>query len=72
MNAVMIARFSPGASVVLCNLMLIESEGRECRLGPAARDKDGLPPVIEERFGIPRELVRDALAGIDPTRDVWS
>jgi arylamine N-acetyltransferase len=57
MNALMIVRFAPGRSLVLHNLDLIESEGPAVAKSRAAEDIDGLPDVIEERFGIPAAIV---------------
>ena len=67
MNAVMAARFFPGRSVVVRNLSVIESEGASRRVVPIRREE--LPRVIEERIGIPRELVAQAIDGVELRRD---
>lgn len=64
MNVVMVARFFPGRSVVVRNLSLIESEGAARRVLPI-EGREGLARVIEERLGIPRELVARAIEGIE-------
>ena len=68
MNAVMAARFFPGRSVVVRNLSVIESEGVSRQVRPIAR-RDELPRAIEERIGIPRELVARAIDGVELRRD---
>ena len=71
MNALVIARFTPGGSRVLRNLALVDSDGVSSALRTVARSADGLPDVIEEQFGIPAEFARAALAGVPLTRDAW-
>jgi len=70
MNAVVIARFVPGRSLVLHNRALIASEGaaREIR---RLDDATNLAEAIEEHFGIPKDIAARALVGVDLTADAW-
>jgi arylamine N-acetyltransferase len=70
MNALVVARFFPGRSLVLRNLSLIESEGAASRVRrlPAASD---LPDAVEEHFGIPGGITREALGGLSLSEDPW-
>ncbi len=72
MNALVIVRHAPGRSLALRNMSLVESEGLMHRRTLVATHVDELPEVAETRFGMPRTLVRLALVGVDPSRDVWS
>ncbi len=63
MNALTIVRFFPGRSLALRNLKLVEAEGDRTRIVHFP-DAAPLPVLIEERFGIPRALVAEALAGL--------
>ncbi len=63
MNRVTFMRFFPGRSLVLRDLRLHEFEGaasREERL-PGA---DAIPDALEARFGVPRGIAREAIAGL--------
>lgn len=67
MHALLVARFFPTRSVTLRNLNLIEA-------GPASPprtrmlDREELPDTLDREFGIPRDISRRALEGIDFTR----
>ncbi len=63
MNALTIVRFLPGRSLALRNLKLVEAEGDRTRTVRFA-DAAPLPVLIEERFGIPRALTAEVLAGL--------
>ncbi len=70
MNALVFVRFSPGRALVLHNLNLIEADGtrsRASRIPNAAL----LPEVLEERFGVPRVITREALVGLPLSYDPW-
>jgi len=64
MNAVLVARFWPTRSVTLRNLALIETEGPDVSVGRIP-GIDALPHVIEEQFGIPADIARQALEGVN-------
>jgi arylamine N-acetyltransferase len=66
MHALLIARFWPTRSVTLRNLTLIEAEPTGYRLTQIPA-QERLPDVIEEHFRIPREMAREALAGVELT-----
>jgi arylamine N-acetyltransferase len=70
MNALVIARFWPGRSVVLHNLTLVESDGTTFGVQRLARPAD-LPELIEERFGIAADITRGVLDGLALSRDAW-
>ena len=66
MHALLVARFGTGRSVMLRNLTLTRMEGTTWRISdvPGA---DQLPEVIEREFGIPLDVARQALDGIQLT-----
>jgi arylamine N-acetyltransferase len=70
MNRVTVMRFFPGRSRVLQNLNLLESEGTTFRERRIA-SPDRLPRVIEQEFGIPEAVTREALGGLAIPLDGW-
>ena len=66
MNALVLARFSPGRSVTLRNLTLTETRAESSRASRLAH-RDELPEAIERHFGISRDITRQALEGVDLT-----
>ena len=69
----MIERFTPeGGSTRVHNLKLIETP----RAGPSATTAlaghDELVDVVEHRFGVPGDVIRTAIRGIDLTGDIYS
>jgi arylamine N-acetyltransferase len=70
MNAVVIARFMPGRSLVLHNRSLIVSE-RTTREIRRLDDRSDLAEAIEEHFLIPRGIAARALDGVALTADAW-
>jgi N-hydroxyarylamine O-acetyltransferase len=64
MHALLIARFWPGRSLTLRNLTLVEAQGTDFTLRQIP-DPGQLPDVVEEQFGIPAEIARVALDGVD-------
>jgi len=70
MNALVLVRFFEGRSVRLQNLTLIESEGTTSRT-EKMKGASRLPDLIEERFGIPGRIAREALAGLELAKDPW-
>jgi N-hydroxyarylamine O-acetyltransferase len=71
MNALLLARFFPGRSLVIHNLTVIESEGTSSAVRTLS-GRDELVQVISDRFGIPGELTTDAVAGLRRLEDAWS
>lgn len=68
MNAIVLARFAPGRSLVLRNLALVEARGdREERLDLA--DRGELVRAVETAFGVPREVTEVALDAVGDLRD---
>ena len=70
MNALLLARFHSGRSLVLHNLTLIESCGTESRIRSLA-NRDELVRVIEECFEIPQEIGARSVAELGQLKDAW-
>ena len=70
MNAVAIYRFERHRSVAIRNLEIIESTP-EVSTSRALASRDELVAVAEERFGIPAELVAEAVGGLTDLQDAW-
>jgi len=64
MHALLIARFWPRRSLTLRNLTLIDAEGADFTLRTVP-DPAHLPQVIDGQFGIPCDITRQALDGVD-------
>jgi N-hydroxyarylamine O-acetyltransferase len=71
MNAVDLIRFSDRNSVVIYNLSIIRSTADRFSI-ERLPDREALIRAIEREFGIPVEIVRDAIAGLGALRDVHS
>jgi N-hydroxyarylamine O-acetyltransferase len=69
MNAVDLIRFSDRDSVVIYNLSIIRSNADRFSI-ERLPDRGALVQAIEREFGIPVEIVRDAIAGLGALRDV--
>lgn len=69
MNALMVARFSPGRSATLRNQTLSETREGRAR-APRTLGRDGLPATVERHFGIPEAITRQALEGVSLTAGV--
>jgi arylamine N-acetyltransferase len=67
MHALLIARFGPSRSAMLRNLTLARVEGSTWRVGEIL-GRDDLPEAIEREFGIPLDIARQALDGVQLTR----
>jgi hypothetical protein len=52
-------------------LTLVESEGDESTVH-ALPDRDQLIAAIEQRFGMPREIVSEAVGQLGNLQDAWS
>ncbi len=69
-NAILLARFHPGRSLVIHNLSITESQGTESSVRMLA-NRNELVQVISERFGIPPRFTRDAVNGLGQLEDAW-
>jgi len=69
MNALRITRFSENGSLVLKNLLLTETNGLKSEIIKIIRNK--IPAVVREKFGMPEELVREAVSGLKELRDIY-
>ena len=70
MNALLLVRFFPGRSITIHNLKLIVAEGShwtERMLSGVGE----LAAVVQENFGIPREVVDEVVVDLDLTGDPW-
>jgi arylamine N-acetyltransferase len=70
-NALLLARFYPDRSVVIHNLTRIESRGAESAMY-AIGGYGELVVEVERHFGIPAEIVSDAVAGLGSLKDAWA
>ena len=71
LNSVLLVRFYPGRSVLIHNLTLVESESDKSTVH-ALPDRDELIAAIEQRFGMPREIVSEAVGQLGNLQDAWS
>ena len=71
LNSVLLVRFNPGRSVLIHNLTLVESEGNKSTVHGLA-NRDELIAAIEQRFGITRKIVREAVGQLGNLQDAWS
>jgi arylamine N-acetyltransferase len=73
MNAVVIERFTTeGGSNRIHNLKLIETRPDGPSTTTAVADLHELIDVIEHRFGVPAEVTRTAIRGVDLTAEIYS
>jgi N-hydroxyarylamine O-acetyltransferase len=69
MNAVRITRFYENGSLILKNLSLIEINSLKSSSLKIRRDE--LPLVIRNKFGMPEEIVKEAISGIKELKDIY-
>jgi hypothetical protein len=69
MNALRITRFKENGSLVLKNLMLTETKGLKSKTMEIKRNE--IPALIREKFGMPEELVREAMFSVKELRDIY-
>jgi hypothetical protein len=67
MNALLVVRFSETRSLELRNLVLTEVDAAGWRSREIGRRE--LPFVIDQEFGIPREIASEALHGVELTQN---
>ena len=71
LNSILLARFYPGRSVVIHNLALIESDKDRSNIYALA-SRDDLIAAIEQHFGMPQDIVREAVNGLGVLQDAWT
>ena len=71
LNSILLARFYPGHSVVIHNLTLIESDKDKPKIDVLANRED-LVAAIEQHFGIPQDIVEEAVSGLGALQDAWT
>lgn len=69
MNALRMVRFYENGSRSLRNLLLTEINGSKCSTIKIPRDE--LPPVVNEKFGIPEKLIEEALSNLKKFRNIY-
>jgi len=70
-NAILLARFYPGRSVVIHNLSVRESRGNESNVRALA-DRNELVEVVAEHFRIDPRFTNDAVKELGQLEDVWN
>jgi len=70
MNALLLTRFDDEDFIIIHNMTLIESKGRESKYFNLT-SMDDLASVIEERFGIPKTIVLESLSNFQMRKDGW-
>ena len=70
LNAILLARFYPGRSIVIHNLSLIESDKDKSQVHVLA-DRGELIAAIEQHFDMPPAIVSEAFDGLVCTQDAW-
>jgi len=71
MNSILLARFYPSRSVVIHNLTLIESDKDKSNVHALA-SRDELIAAIEQHFGMPQDIVSEAVHGLGVLQDAWN
>lgn len=72
MNAVVIERFtSGGGSTRVHNLKLIETPPSGPSTTTTLADRHELADAVEHRFGVPRDVIRTAIGGVDLNADIY-
>jgi N-hydroxyarylamine O-acetyltransferase len=71
MNALLLARFYHDQSFVIHNLSVIESRGATWNTETLANGRE-LARVVEEHFGIPRDIVMEAVEELGDLKNPWS
>ena len=69
MNAVTIAKFFEGGSLVLRNLTLIRTDRNKVTTQSIQRDE--IAAIVEKYFGIPQQIVDEAVNEILKLKDTW-
>jgi len=69
MNAVMIAKFYENGSIVLRNLTLIRTDRNKVKTQSIQRDE--IAAVVEKYFGMPQQIVDEAVNELLKLKDTW-
>ena len=69
MNAVMIAKFYENGSIVLRNLTLIRTDRNIVTTQSIRRDE--IAAVVEKYFGMPRQIVKEAVNELLELKETW-
>ena len=69
MNAIRITRFSENGSTTLTNLQLTETANSKTSAKNYSAAE--LPELVEKKFGIPVEIVKDAIGGIKQLKSIY-
>jgi hypothetical protein len=70
LNALLLARFRPGAALFIHNLTVVESQGA-ASASRTLRDREELVVEIRKHFGIPEAIVIDVLDTLGNLGDAW-
>ena len=69
MNAVRVERFSENGSVSLRNFVVVETAGNKTSTLKISREE--MPEVINKKFGMPQNLVKEAVESIKEIKDKY-
>lgn len=70
MNALLITRYSSEHSIALRNLSVTEVSGSEVSFRKITREE--IPELVNQKFGMPSGLVKEAISGLSTLRNVYS
>ena len=71
LNALLLVRFRRDFSVMIHNMTLVRSEGRESRVR-VLRDRRELVATIEQQFRMPRPMVTESVDQLSQLTDAWA
>lgn len=71
MNALLIARYTTNRGIVIHNLSVIETSGSEVTTRTLS-DRQDIPFEVEKLFGIPHDIVAEAVGQLGPFTNPWS
>ncbi len=71
MNALLLARFFPDRSLLIHNLVVIESQGTVSSMRTLS-NRDQLSQAAFEYFAIPNEFTEDVVSGLGQLADAWA
>ncbi len=71
MNSLLITRFDSDDFIIIHNMTLIESNGIDTKMH-SLNTVDELASVIDNRCGIPREIVLESIEGLQMMKNSWS
>jgi arylamine N-acetyltransferase len=70
LNALLLTRFYPGASLVIHNLTVVESHANEFTVRQM-ENRSELITTIVDRFGMPHSIVAEVVSELGEFHDVW-